>query len=309
MLTNEAFNALLKTLEEPPAHALFILCTTQPEKLPETIISRCQRINFNLAKDKEIVRSLARIVKGEKLNVDKKTLSLIAKKAEGSFRDAAKILQQLSFESKRISFKKAKDELEKEVIFAKDILTAMEQRKQQQALSIIAQAMARGIDLRFLTQQILELLRDILLEELGVTKKTIKASFSQEETKRLIDLFDNAGRNLRGAVIPQLPLEMAVIDYFQKEEVIKPAQATMPDSIEGKWAQVLGLVKNDNHSIEALLKSTKAVKIKGDNLVVEVFYKFHHQELSKREKKELVEKRAKQIFGKKINIKYQMKGK
>jgi len=66
MLTTEAFNALLKTLEEPPSHAMFILCTTEPHKVPATIISRCFHLNFHLATDEEIVRSLKRVVEGEK---------------------------------------------------------------------------------------------------------------------------------------------------------------------------------------------------------------------------------------------------
>jgi len=85
MLTTEAFNALLKTLEEPPKHALFVLCTTEPEKLPKTIISRCTQIKFKKANQEEILRSLNRAVKGEGLNPEKEVLEGIAKSADGSF--------------------------------------------------------------------------------------------------------------------------------------------------------------------------------------------------------------------------------
>src|SRR5260221_808707 len=93
MLTNEAFNALLKTIEEPPSHVMFIFCTTEPHKVPATIMSRCFHVSFNLAIEEEIVHSLKRIVIGEKLHIDNEVLHLIAQMAEGGFRDAPQILE------------------------------------------------------------------------------------------------------------------------------------------------------------------------------------------------------------------------
>ena len=85
MLTPEAFNALLKTLEEPPEKVVFILCTTNPEKLPETILSRCVRINFNKATDEEIMSALKKAAEGEKLAVEEGVLEEIVRLADGSF--------------------------------------------------------------------------------------------------------------------------------------------------------------------------------------------------------------------------------
>src|ERR1700704_5315631 len=85
MLTTEAFNALLKTLEEPPKHAMFILCTTEPHKVPPTILSRCFHIAFHLATPEELVRSFKRVVKGEKIDIDDDVLLMIAQLAEGGF--------------------------------------------------------------------------------------------------------------------------------------------------------------------------------------------------------------------------------
>ena len=90
MLTTEAFNALLKTLEEPPAHAMFILCTTEPHKIPATISSRCFHISFKMATNEELARSFARIAKKERLTFDKDALDLIANISDGSFRDGVK---------------------------------------------------------------------------------------------------------------------------------------------------------------------------------------------------------------------------
>jgi len=85
MLTTEAFNALLKTLEEPPAHAMFILCTTESQKVPATILSRCFHLSFSLATSEELTRSFKRIVKGEKIMIDDDALLMVAKLSDGAF--------------------------------------------------------------------------------------------------------------------------------------------------------------------------------------------------------------------------------
>ncbi len=95
MLTTEAFNALLKTLEEPPEHAMFILCTTEAQKVPSTILSRCFHISFKLATPEELVRSFNRIIISEKAEVDIEALGMIAKLADGGFRDGAKMLEEI----------------------------------------------------------------------------------------------------------------------------------------------------------------------------------------------------------------------
>src|SRR3990172_10193106 len=103
MLTREAFNALLKTLEEPPKHAIFILATTEPSKLPSTIISRVQRFNFQRAKDEELAMALRKIIKEEGIKIDDEAIFAIAKAADGSFRDAVSFLDQLSASSQKVN--------------------------------------------------------------------------------------------------------------------------------------------------------------------------------------------------------------
>lgn len=102
MLTTEAFNALLKTLEEPPKHAIFILCTTASAKLPATIISRLARFNFARATDDEIIAAISKIAKAEKTDVEGEALLSIAKLADGSFRDAVSLFDQLASKGKKI---------------------------------------------------------------------------------------------------------------------------------------------------------------------------------------------------------------
>src|ERR1019366_3224098 len=96
MLTREAFSALLKTLEEPPAHCIFILATTEAHKLPETIVSRTQRFNFKPFKNADAVAHLERIAKKEKIDISPRALELLAEHGDGSFRDSISMLDQLS---------------------------------------------------------------------------------------------------------------------------------------------------------------------------------------------------------------------
>lgn len=329
MLTMPAFNALLKTLEEPPEHALFILCTTKPEKLPGTIISRCQRFNFRLAKPREIVRALKRIVKGEKLKVKDEVLDLIAKRAEGSFRDAVKVLQQLSFGGRNISLKKTEDFFGRELVWANDILKLLAEKSIPQALQAVNKAVKNGVDLKVLIAEILEILRKVLLRKYQVLDEEIEEyGLEINQIKKLINLFDKAGRELKGTVIPQLPLELAIIEYcniqnthlthstdsrqaYQKSQPKvdhpldeKTSKLKNNRDLEEMWQEVLKAIKKDNHSLVALLKSTRPRKIKGKKMFVEVFYKFHKDKLEVDDNVGLVEKRIEQVFGKLLKIEY-----
>ncbi|MEK9146603.1 MAG: DNA polymerase III subunit gamma/tau, partial [Patescibacteria group bacterium] len=102
MLTGEAFNALLKTLEEPPGHVIFIMCTTRAQKIPGTISSRLSRFNFSRARPRDLVRATQKVAKAEKINIDSTALAAIAKVADGSYRDALSILDQLAAAGGRI---------------------------------------------------------------------------------------------------------------------------------------------------------------------------------------------------------------
>ena len=106
MLTNQAFNALLRTLEEPPPHGKFIMCTTDIHKVPDTIISRCQRFDFNRISINDIKESINSVLKKEKLDSDVESIEAIATKSEGSMRDALSILDQvIAFSDSKINFK------------------------------------------------------------------------------------------------------------------------------------------------------------------------------------------------------------
>jgi len=222
MLTTEAFNALLKTLEEPPPHAIFILCTTAPEKLPETIISRCLRFNFKRPTIKEITEKLEKIVKEEELKVEKQALIEIARGVDGSFRDANKILEQASFESREINLETVKEVLGQAVGFEpKKLIGFLAHREIKEAVEEINRLTEAGANLRFYLGQLLDELRVLLLKNYGIEidgQETDEIDLINEEIKELIHLFSKAAIGLKEAVIPQLPLEMAVIEWGESEQ-------------------------------------------------------------------------------------------
>ncbi len=221
MLTKQAFNALLKTLEEPPKHAVFILCTTEPHQLPDTIISRCLRFDFHKAGPEEVKRSLKRVVKGEKLEVEKGVLDLIAKNSEGSFRDATKVLEQLGLSQKKINKKDVEEFLNKGTnIKAANFVDKMLVNKTKELLNMVSLAAESGIDFKWFIQQILLEFNSRMLVlwqkgEKEKLKKVIKAT-------RLID---RAGRELRGALVPQLPFEIAIMEWDEEFDTSKTKQS------------------------------------------------------------------------------------
>lgn len=216
MLTTEAANALLKTLEEPPDHVMFILATTNPEKLIETIKSRVTNIIFKKATEKEVERSLAKIAKGEKLK-DKGAITLIAKKADGSFRDGAKILEELVTQKIKLNTKDADEFLFKKKTFnIEELLTHLAERNTKEALKEIEGAVNAGVSLEIYTSAILKRLRSALLNKVGLEGEEY-AELNKKEIIILIRLFVSAASELKGAVIEQLPLEVAVIEWCDEQ--------------------------------------------------------------------------------------------
>ncbi len=165
MLTREAFNALLKTLEEPPPNVKFVFCTTEPNKVPDTILSRCQRFDFGLIASQSITERLAQIAAAEEVDVDPDAVDLVARRAAGSMRDAQSLFDQLlAFGSERIT----PDDVHRLLGTAPDerlvaLVAAIVQRDAAAALGQVEEALASGAQLGTLTDQLLEYLRDLLV--------------------------------------------------------------------------------------------------------------------------------------------------
>lgn len=315
MLTNEAFNALLKTLEEPPRHAKFVLCTTQAEKLPGTIMSRCWQVNFNKASHEEIKRSLTRVVKGEKLKISEEDLTRIARVADGSFRDAVKILEQLAIGGKMISSKKVNQVLNRGWLTGNldEWLVMVYFGETVKALQWLSEALNQGLNISQFITQAVERLRQILLARLGVETEAedIKAIEDLEKLKKLVWRLLQAGRELKGAVIESLPLELAVIECshfaeakFVPEKTQTKAEKLNLEALLKRWNEVLLAVRPHNHSLEALLRATKPAGFDGKCLVLEVFYKFHKERLEEERYRVMVEEVICKVLNQPITIKY-----
>lgn len=216
MLTTEASNALLKTLEEPPDHVVFVLATTNPEKLIGTIRSRTVNIPFKRATNEELVRSLSRVVKGERLKVDKKTLELIAKSADGSFRDAQKTLEQLVMDKIPLKQKNVEDFLKHNIDSDVEVLLEyLSERETKKALSEVEKCISNDISIVLFTQKLLGRLREALLTEVGVGENELKG-FGKGELVDLIDLLSVAESRIKTSYLEQLPLELAVIKWCER---------------------------------------------------------------------------------------------
>ncbi|MBI2463748.1 DNA polymerase III subunit gamma/tau [Candidatus Peregrinibacteria bacterium] len=206
MLTKEAFNALLKTLEEPPAHAHFILATTEAYKIPETIISRCQRFDFKRIQGNDIVKRLQFIAEQEKIFAEEEALILIAQYAEGGLRDAIGLFEQMVVsqsvtmeyiqEYLGVAGKKSVDNF-LHFVFSGNILGALE---------FLNKLYEDGADLSQFTKTCMESLRIRLLQAVSQNEEDAISRILE-----LISLFQEAHLSIGGASIPQLPLEMALI--------------------------------------------------------------------------------------------------
>lgn len=213
MLTLEASNALLKTLEEPPSHVIFILATTNPEKLIPTIRSRTTNINFKKAKKEEVVESLKRVIKGEKIKIDNASVEMIAGKANGSFRDATKILEQIITE--KVSLKKEK--IEEYLNISKDseieeFINFLSQKDVKKLINIIEKVVESGGLVNEFVENVIDFLRKGLLEKVGVGEVKID-SIDKKDLIALLYLLTEAQDLSKTSLIEQLPVEIAVIKW------------------------------------------------------------------------------------------------
>ena len=168
MLTNEAFNALLKTLEEPPRHAVLILATTEPHKVPLTILSRCQRFDFRRIEPADIIRRLKEVASGAGLEVEEEALRLIARAAEGGLRDALSILDQgAAFGESKITAADVHNILGTVRIDALSRMAGhLAAAETGPALGLVAELTSEGKDLRFFAREMAGYLRALLLEKI-----------------------------------------------------------------------------------------------------------------------------------------------
>lgn len=230
-LTKEAANALLKTLEEPPAHAIFILATTELQKMIPTIISRCQRFDFRRLKTKEIFEALQKILKKEKIEFESEALNLIAQVSCGSLRDAETLLDQaISFSGaanlvKKEIVEKILGVTGKEIIF--EFLNYIFTKQTKLAIEFLEEIIYKGIDIQEFTKTMIVYLRGLLLLKISPTFQDslillneeererfdkLAKDLSEKELKDLLERIIAAESKMRYSSMPQLLLELAIIE-------------------------------------------------------------------------------------------------
>jgi len=332
MLTAEAFNALLKTLEEPPKHAVFVLCTTESRKVPDTIRSRCQKFEFKRASIIDITKKLERIITAEKKegtpipDLTDGDLKKIAQASQGGFRDSETMLEQVVFGKVTVDDLVVTSDSDQFIDFLLNLSTG----NAKAGVLYLEKIFEGGITAENWVDNFLEFLKALLMEKLGVGEtefaKEGLEKVSIEFISTVIKKFLEAKGQIRYASVGHLPLLVATVD-FKKEETeeaggyfgetpqkqdpnafrgVSPKKETIgvvPDRI-GKAPftkeALYEAVRPRNHSVEALLRSCKIVGIDKDRLIVEAFYSFHKERLSVPSSRRIVEDAASEILGRPV---------
>ena len=249
MLTTEAFNALLKTLEEPPSHVIFILATTDPHKIPATIHSRCQRFDFRRVTVEEIVQHLAMVAQGSGLEADEDALRLIAIQSEGGMRDALSLLDQCGVMAKKITAVTVREILG---IVGREALRALVEAIGRQdvplALSQLAALLEQGKDVRQIVTELIEYLRALLLfkavpqyNEVYLTDtasnlESLAALYTSDRIMASEERLHAALVELRGTMRPRITAELCLLDLCRREGSALASLTARVESLERQLA-------------------------------------------------------------------------
>ena len=339
MLTREAFNALLKTLEEPPKHAIFIMATTELYRVPDTIISRSQQIDFRKASIREITKNLEKIAKEEKIILDSKATETIARYASGSFRDALSLLDQLiSTGNPKIDLKIVQEILgipSEELIL--NFVEAIRGRSTKKAINIIDDIRLSGYDPAQFLDMVIEKMRTEMLS-------TYDYSLFDD-----IKLLLKAKEEIKYSSLPLLPLELAVVkiseeipanfnlkkdkqkeskiekivetktifekphndpvenvekEVIAKENILadKTVSGVSSEKLKKNWKKVIELLKEKNHSLTIILSDSLPLGIDNGIMQIAVSNKFYGEKLKEAKKYQILCEVLESVFGKKIGF-------
>lgn len=249
MLSTGAFNALLKTLEEPPAHAVFILATTDPQKVPATIQSRCQRFEFRRVTVDEIAEHLAMVAAGSGIEADADALRLIAIQAEGGMRDALSLLDQCSVMAKRVTVATVREVLGivgREALH--ELTEAIGRRQLPQALATLNLLLEQGKDVKQVLTELIEYLRALVLYLAVPDYEEIYLTDTKEALAELAPLFGrdrllaaeerlhSAIQELRGSMRPRITAELCLLDLCRVEGSTLAALSARIEQLERQLA-------------------------------------------------------------------------
>lgn len=342
MFTKDAFNALLKLLEEPPRHAVFILATTERDKVPDTVISRSQELLFSKATQEDILHALSEITKAEKLQLSKDALTLIAEAADGSFRDAVKILQHIA-----VTHTTSEDDISSllaltQVAELSSLISAVVKKDAQAVLQFFKDLRARNVHpQRFYTRLVEYLHQEMVLGYSNTSTIPLKASRFLLKELQSIPSVDYAP-------LPFLPLELCLLDIIarassksdsqsapppaakvtktsvpekqasaiqstpttQKERVTTSQIESIPEDTGNAtlavehWQDLTSQAAEHNFSLAALLKSAQPEIVTKTRIRIKVYYQFHKEQLSQPKFKSILAEILHSICGGSISIEF-----
>jgi DNA polymerase III subunit gamma/tau len=297
-LSTPSFNALLKSIEEPPPHVIFMMATTELSKIPETVLSRSQVFEFRTISSKQIADQLRKIADAEKIKVGDAALLLMARAAEGSMRDAQSAFDQvIGFAGQTVSPDDVATVLGlvgRDLVL--DIVTAVADETASAAFELAGRAVERGHDLRLVCRELSRVVRDLLVLSVDPSRiddpeiaaeterdrlKALAGRFSREDLLRAFDVLSKAEYEIRGAAQPRYHLEMALLRWMHLRKLVPltellqgvgrpfplapaaPKQASRPDPVPPTKAGASGEGDRD-----AFLDEVKRVKVFFYNTVV-----------------------------------------
>lgn len=278
MLTNEAFAALLKTLEEPSPHALFVLATTELHKVPETILSRCQVFRFRRATDDELRGRLTYILKQEKQTLPDDMLSFIIGRSDGCFRDAESLLGQiLTLSSKNPSIHETLELLgipNPKTI--NEFIASLEQKNAAAAIAIAEQAYEHGYDPELFVEETIRTARDraVAYAKAGQVGSNLPA---------IIRAFIQAKQDLAYVPQPLIALELAILTAAGGSAPVSPllskkrvkGEVLSLEQVQSAWPQIIQRVKDKNPAASTFLRAMTAEAISGDVVTIRAQYGLH----------------------------------
>lgn len=359
MLSTAAFNALLKTLEEPPEHIVFILATTELAKLPETIVSRCQRYDFHKVTFEFLKKHLEYIAKEEGIKVDAEVIERLINKSDGAVRDAISLLDQIiASGEKHITEKIASLVLpttnpEKTLGLVRLLLN----RELNPAILFLNELTETGINLQQFSHEVLELLRLIMVIGISGQQKSFGLDLDQDKLKeikklsqkipsqeliQLIDLWLIRKNQIKSSPLPQLPLELAIVEWCgtldnkntanTNDETLKtksdaqsqPEEKTEKksvakivaeqvekivskniinrDQVADKWNAFISRIENDHPSLAFILKMAEIHSLENNNLELAVAHNFHRDKLMEKSYQKKLENIWEELLNEKIKL-------
>lgn len=311
MLTREAFNALLKTLEEPPPHVVFVFATTEVQKLPETIISRTQRFDFRPIAHDALQQHLTHIAKSEKIKIDPQAVELIATLSRGGFRDAIGLLDQLSVSGDEITpelvrqFTGLQDPKKLE-----DLITISMAGDTAKVLSELQALYDEGADPVILTQQMLDMIQAKLVKtkskeaqglllvanRLHEAQAAYKYSGLPQLVLQVALAMEKAPTPTGNKVLAAAPVAEEAKANTTKSAPTKPQSDVGNSSNEAKVIKALSVIKHYNNSLYAVLRGS-GLEVADDHINITCRFSFHRDRLKETRNMELIQKAFSKVFG------------